>query len=770
MKKARLILVGLVAVTVPAALFLWLSSNSDRTAPTSTSTPVYVGRESCVECHLEQTKLWQGSHHDLAMQLANDATVLGDFSGAKFTYGEVTSTFYQRGGRYYVRTDGPDGRLHDYPVAYTFGVEPLQQYLIQFPRGRYQALSVAWDARPAVQGGQRWFHLYPEEAIDHRDILHWTGPFQNWNHQCAECHSTNLRKSYDLAQDRFETTFSEIDVSCEACHGPASHHLSWARAAAGGEISDRQTGNGLLVHLTKENADAWSFEGAATAQRRQPGAFSPEIEMCGRCHSRRVQLQDYRPGEPLADSYQVALLDEGLYYPDGQILDEVYVYGSFLQSRMHQQGVTCQNCHDSHSGKLLFAGNELCNQCHLANTFDTPQHHFHESGQGSNCVDCHMPARNYMVVDPRRDHSFRVPRPDLSLQLGTPNACNGCHADRTVEWAADTVAHWYGSARLSRPHYGYALHAGRVGQVDAERQLIAVAENQEVPAIARATAFSLLGRYLSPLSLSVLPRGLRDDDPLVRLAALRSLEGTSTRRRASLGMPLLNDPAGSVRQEAARLLADLPANLTTSNQRRRLEAALTEYQSAQMFNADRAESHLNLALIHTRRGELKEAETEYEVALRLLPTFVSAYVNLADLYRLQDRDAEGEPLLRRALEIEPDNGDIHHALGLLLVRLRCSDQAVASLARAFLLRPDLPRYGYVYGVALHSTGNTGQALDILLTSHQKHPANRDLIYALATINRDAGRLGEARRFARKLVDLAPQDVTARRLLDSLSLP
>ena len=509
MKKARLIAAGLVAVAVPAVLLLWLSSNSDRTAPTSHDRPVYVGRESCVECHLEQTRLWQGSHHDLAMQLATDATVLGDFSGAKFTYGEVTSTFYQRGGRYYVRTDGPDGRLRDYPVAYTFGVEPLQQYLIQFPRGRYQALSVAWDARPAEQGGQRWFHLYPGETIDHRDILHWTGPFQNWNHQCAECHSTNLRKSYDSAQDRFETTFSEIDVSCEACHGPASHHLSWARAAAGGEISDWQTGNGLLVHLTKENADAWSFEGAATAQRRQPGAFSLEIEICARCHSRRAQLQHYRPGQPLADSYQVALLDEGLYYPDGQILDEVYVYGSFLQSRMHEQGVTCQNCHDSHSGKLLFAGNELCNQCHLANTFDTPQHHFHESGQGSNCVDCHMPARNYMVVDPRRDHSFRVPRPDLSLQLGTPNACNGCHGDRTVEWAADRVADWYGSERLSRPHYGYALHAGRVGQVDAERQLIAVAENQEVPAIARATAFSLLGQYLSPLSLSVLPPGLQ---------------------------------------------------------------------------------------------------------------------------------------------------------------------------------------------------------------------------------------------------------------------
>lgn len=770
MKKTRPILAGLVAAAVVTVSWLWLSRNSNQTAQLSRDTPVYVGRESCAACHLEQTKLWQGSHHDLAMQLATDDTVLGDFSGTEYTYGDVTSTFYRREGRFYVRTDGPDGRLHDYPIAYTFGVEPLQQYLIEFPGGRYQALGVAWDTRPAVQGGQRWFHLYPEEDIDHQDILHWTGPFQNWNHQCADCHSTNVSKAYDLARDRFETGFSEIDVSCEACHGPASQHLVWAQAAARGEISNSQTGNGLVVHLTKEDAGAWSFEGAVTAQRRQPSAANPEIETCGRCHSRRGQLQDYRPGGPLADFYQVALLDEGLYYPDGQILDEVYVYGSFLQSRMHQQGVTCQNCHDAHSGKLLFSGNELCNQCHLADTFDTPQHHFHESGQGSNCVDCHMPARNYMVVDPRRDHSFRVPRPDLSIQLGTPNACNGCHVDQTAEWAAERVVHWYGQDRPGGLGYGPALNAGREGEIDAERQLIALAEDREVPAIVRATAFSLLGRYLSPLVLSVLPRGLREDDPLVRLAALRSLDGASTRQRASLGLPLLDDPVRSVRQEAGRLLADLPADLITSDQLRRLDAALSEYRSAQMFNADRPEAHLNLGLLHTRRGELQEAETEYKIALRLMPSFVSAYVNLADLYRLQGRDAEGEPLLRRALQVEPDNGDIHHALGLLLVRLQRSDQAVASLAQAFLLRPDLPRYGYVYGVALHSTGDTGQALDILLTSHQNHPRDRDLIFALATINRDLGRLGEARRFAGKLVELAPQDVSARRLLDSLSVP
>ena len=217
----------------------------------------YVGGAACVPCHPAEAERWRGSHHDLAMQPAKADTVRGGFTGTTFVKDGVTSTFLRRGGRYLVRTDGPDGRLAEYPVAYTFGVEPLQQYLLPLSGGRLQALSIVWDTRPAAAGGQRWFHLHPKERIDHRDVLHWTGPAQNWNHMCAECHSTNVRKGYRAAEDRFDTTWTDVDVSCEACHGPGSRHVAWAEARRGGGAPDDPR-HGLVVALEDGFNRAWS--------------------------------------------------------------------------------------------------------------------------------------------------------------------------------------------------------------------------------------------------------------------------------------------------------------------------------------------------------------------------------------------------------------------------------------------------------------------------------------------------------------------------------
>ncbi|MCP4250922.1 MAG: hypothetical protein GY778_28120, partial [bacterium] len=145
-------------------------SSTAKIGPDGKSRPEeYVGRGVCAECHAKQTDGWRGSHHDLAMQEVNEQTVLGDFDDASFSYAGTTTTFTRRDGAFIVRTDGPDGELTDFPVAYVFGVVPLQQYLIAFPDGRYQALSIVWDTRPAAEGGGRWVHLYPSEATDHRD-------------------------------------------------------------------------------------------------------------------------------------------------------------------------------------------------------------------------------------------------------------------------------------------------------------------------------------------------------------------------------------------------------------------------------------------------------------------------------------------------------------------------------------------------------------------------------------------------------------------------
>ena len=367
-----------------------------------------VGRATCASCHESQHEAWAGSHHDLAMQEATEQTVLGDFDDAEFTHHGATSRFFRRDGRFMVRTDGPDGELTDYEIAYTFGVDPLQQYLIRFPRGRLQTLSICWDARPKVRGGQRWYHLYGDERIAHDDELHWTGRNQNWNYMCAACHSTGLRKGYDLATDRYNTTWSEIDVSCEACHGAGSHHVAWAEADGRAADGDKA----LPVTLTSRAT--WVFDPAAvTARREPPLAAHTQVETCAPCHSRRSVVSD-QPfhGLPLHDTHRTSLLDAGLYHANGQIQAEVYVYGSFVQSKMYHAGVTCADCHEPHSLTLRAPGNALCVRCHLSSTFDTKQHHLHESGSaGAVCVGCHMPATVYMGIDPRRDHSIRIPRP-----------------------------------------------------------------------------------------------------------------------------------------------------------------------------------------------------------------------------------------------------------------------------------------------------------------------------------------------------------------------
>ncbi len=424
---------------------------------TSTARATFVDEGGCVTCHTAEHQAWAGSHHDLAMQEAGVSTVAGDFSGSTFTQHGVKSRFFQRDGSFWVNTEGPDGKLADFHVKDTFGVDPLQQYLLELPGGRLQALTTAWDVER-----KRWFDLYPHERIDAHDELHWTKPSQNWNYMCAECHSTDLHKNYDAATRTYKTTFARIDVGCQACHGPGSRHVEWAEHARGSSHPSATAAQmGFELDLAARDATV-------------------QIESCARCHSRRGAFWgDYRHGERLMDHHLPALLDEQLYHADGQILGEVYEYGSFLQSRMYAKGLRCSDCHDPHSLKTRAPGNALCTTCHNATgpkardtidtaglkhkDYDSPAHHFHHAGaSGSQCVDCHMPTRTYMVVDPRRDHSFRIPRPDLSIKIGAPNACNLCHTNKTPQWATDAVVRvvWPPAAAgdalrrsaLGRPH------------------------------------------------------------------------------------------------------------------------------------------------------------------------------------------------------------------------------------------------------------------------------------------------------------------------------
>lgn len=723
----------------------------------------------CSSCHQEQYDLWKKSDHALAMQKADEKSVLGNFQNATFRKDGVTSTFFMRNDRYVVTTDGPDGRLHEYPIAYTFGVDPLQQYLVEFDKGRYQALSIAWDTRPASAGGQRWFHLYPKEKIDHQDILHWTGPLQNWNFMCADCHSTNLKKNYRSPDDRFETSFSDINVSCEACHGPGSRHVEWAKDARAPYASESAS-KGLVVELKDASQGTWSTaSGESIAKRIPPLLQRKETETCARCHSRRAQIQDdYEPGQSVEQAYRVSLLDEGRYHADGQMLDEVYEYGSFLQSKMYQAGITCSNCHDPHTSKLRKTGNALCAQCHVPAVYDSPKHHFHDGRKGSaECVSCHMSGRTYMEVDTRRDHGFRIPRPDLSVKLGTPNACNQCHSDKTPQWAEKAVRARYGATRQSGWHYAEAIHAGRTSRPDAESQLVRTVKDAHLAPIVRATALSLLPRYLGIDSFPTVERSFKDSDPLVRRAAAAALAVLDPRQRSALGLPLLDDPIRTVRLEAVSNLAALSRDTFTARQYSSLETAMGEYRQTQAYNADRAEAHLNLGALDAMSGRVAQAESEYLLAIRQEPRFIPAYINLADLYRQQGQEGKVEEILKKALIQEADDGDVHEAMGLSLVRRSRLHDAIPILKRAWQLRVDRSRYGYTYAVALHEAGLKAEALSVLKQVHERHRADRDVLAALAQYQQEAGDRKGAVNSARKLVELSPSEEGARRLLNAL---
>jgi len=667
--------------------------------PQPATSPAYVGSAACGECHADQYQRWQASQHAVAMQVADEQTVLGDFSSVKFRNHGVNSEFFRRDDKFMVRTDGPDGELGDFEVRHTFGVHPLQQYLIELPGGHVQALSIAWDTRAKEQGGQRWFHLYPNERIGHTDELHWTQRQQNWNFMCSDCHSTEVRKNFDAATNTFATTWAEINVGCEACHGPGSHHVDVARRAASG--SAEPASGGLTVTFDERRGAAWVIDPATgNAARTTTRATSKEIDVCAQCHARRGQFSnDYRPGEPFTDHYLPALLTEGLYHPDGQQRDEVFNWGSFLSSRMHEQGVTCGDCHDPHGGKLHAPGNAVCAQCHAAAKYDAPAHHFHEPGTaGAACASCHMKTDTYMVVDPRHDHSFRIPRPDRTVALGTPNACNQCHADRTAEWAAAEIRKRYPAPKPGFQGFAEAFAVADRGDPAATMALTQVAANLEESAIARASAIDRLARLPGESALLAAEAGLKDSNPLVRRAAIAVFEQLAPLQRKGV-MPLLDDPSRIVRMQAARTLAPLADDAFDAESLAAFRRAADEYVAAERFNADRPEHRTNLGGFHAERGEAMAAEAEYRAALQLDRGFVPAWANLADLMRMLGREAEVESTLREGLSVAPDAAALHHALGLSLVRQQRSSEALSELRRATELDPTNQRFKYVYDVA-----------------------------------------------------------------------
>ena len=693
------------------------------------------------------------------MDVASEKTVLGNFDNAVVEIHGMTSRFYKKGDRFFVNTQGPEGKVGEFEITHTFGWYPLQQYLIPFPGGRWQCLPIAWDD---IQ--KRWYHLTPDGSPDPKDWLYWTNAGQNWNGMCAECHSTNLKKNYDLNTDTYQTTWSDIDVGCEACHGAGSRHVDWAELP---DMARPQVENYELVVKTS-GLDSRSL-----------------VELCAPCHSRRAALGDYTHAEPdLLDSLLPQVLTEGLYFSDGQILEEVYVYGSFTQSKMYHRDVRCSDCHDVHSVKTVKEGNDLCLQCHRAKEYDNKEHHFHkkkgeqgesiksadgnvlfEVGTGAECAQCHMPGRIYMGIDYRPDHSFRVPRPDLSLQLGTPNACNRCHVDKTNKWSNDFITKWYGPGR--RSHYASTISDGQKRLPEARKALIRLSGDPLYPVIVRATALSLLSAYPEEDTMEALKLALMDDEALIRRTAIDSLHLPDRKKFVDLIGPLLYDPVKAVRMEAAQRLAGEPAKLLTPRQRAVFESALLEFEKSMEYSADFAFGRYNLANLYTALNRPEEAVRNYQAAIHIDGLFYPAKVNLAMLYNQQGEKNKAEALLREVVEAHPDLFDSAYSLGLLLAEEKQYEEAAEFLKKAAEGMPTRSRIQYNLGLLLQHLKQDAEAEAALTKAQELEPGNMDYLYALADFYLKKGRWEKAEGIAQQMVARHPDHPLGKQLLKSL---
>jgi predicted CXXCH cytochrome family protein len=714
------------------------------TPPTPASRPArgdFVGSATCTPCHAAQAKAYAGSHHARALLRSTTENVPAKVADLSFATALGGSTrFAGKDGHVTVTSPNANAHAQTFDIAYLAGVFPLQQFVVPTERGKLQTLGVSWDTRSAKDGGERLFHLYGPRGVAPADELFFTRSAQNWNHVCADCHSTFVERRYDLASDAFDTRWVELSVGCEACHGPGAAHV---RAATSGVKSPAYS-----FTVTLKPAAPWAPSPSGSPTPR--AVDESELEACAPCHSRRQPLHEgFLAGDPLLDAFEPELLTPGRYHADGQVDGEVYEWGSFLQSKMHASGVRCSDCHEPHAAELRAPGNALCTRCHASARFDQASHSHHEGAKAPACVDCHMPKKVFMQVDERRDHSIRIPRPDWSVEFATPNACNACHTKETPRWAAEAVAKWYPSS-AQRPHFGRALALDRQGSVEAPPALDALARDAKAPSIARATALERLGHFPSRRALETLRTALASDEPLVVYGAVLGASALPIAQRAELLMAAVAHPRRAIRVAVGRALATLPLEQTNADTRRAVERAFADVEETFAISASRPETHVEKSSFELGRGHAGEAETELETALRLAPCLAAAHLNRADLARARSDEALAERELRAAIGCAPQNAFAQHALGLWFVRNGKRREALASLKKAVELDPGEARFGYVLAVATADGGDLAGAVELLQAALRQQPNDRDLLQALAGYLRRLDRKEAASEAERRL--------------------
>ena len=691
----------------------------------------FAGNKSCAECHEAEHADWMDSDHERAMDTVSVKSVTANFENTTFTDRDgYTSKFYIKDKRYYVFTKGEDGVEKEMEITYVFGLRPLQQYLIETDKGRLQCLPIAWDLQQ-----NDWFSLvdsiYHGQKIESDNWLYWTNNGQNWNGMCAECHTTNYHKGYNMDTQEFHTTYTEMNVGCETCHGPGSNHNKWA------EIDE------------KERPE---IDNAGFLQKTYGINSQDLINQCGYCHARRTTFGDNKHSNDYYMQHWVPqLLHDRYYYSDGQVLDEDYVTGSFMQSKMFRHGVKCTDCHDAHTVKTKLKGNQLCYQCHIPADYEE-KHHFHkktggkgdvtvngfydnERGDGTQCVDCHMQGANFMGVDFRRDHSIRVPRPDLSIRNGTPNACNQCHKDKSNEWSVQAVEKWYGH---KLEHENTVMFNAFADARNGDYKVIPTLINEvllqdSINEIYRATAVAYLGRFASEESMGAIEKSLKNPLPLIRHTAVMNYENPNKVEFIKKLAPLLSDSIKAIRIGVLAKISIYPTLKFDPRYDKEYQKALGEYRSAMEHTSDFPSSMYNLGNLSIKEGDDAKAIEMFKESLRIDNMFYPSSVTLSILLSRNGNSAEAKKVLENAVSKSPEMFEGYYYLGLLSAEEKENKKAIKYLVKALEIQPYNDRVAYNLGLLYQGEEDVENAEKYILTAISINEQNDAYMYALAIL-------------------------------------
>ncbi|MBT3426309.1 MAG: hypothetical protein HOJ61_08110 [Gammaproteobacteria bacterium] len=676
-------------MTMFPAIFALLAINSFFLQPVAADT-------DCAGCHTEQAAEWQKSDHARAMGLPNPDNIAASFKGETIDYQGLTARFFTQGESFFVELSEA-GKTGRYPVRYTFGFYPLQQYLIALEQDRLQVVPFAWDSRTSELGGQRWFHLEEARSESRFARLHWQQPLQNWNGMCADCHSSGLVRNYDISQDRFSTQFSEMNVGCLSCHDVSPEHVSQSKTSVETQLQGNweRSPADPVAHWTGRSRDQLV------------------MDTCYACHSLRAPItSQFVPGEPFLDHFMPEWVRQPFYQGDGQIAEEVYVYGSFQQSKMHAAGVSCLDCHDAHSNKLKISGNGLCLQCHDSQRYNQKQHHQHDQAStAAQCVTCHMPGKTYMDVDFRRDHRFSKPDPQEHELTGSTDLCLDCHEDRWQKWRSNRASTKTKMVVTSSSRSSHMMmHALRSGQQVDPLLGFKLSQDADLNSIQRATALRLVSPQIVSSRPDLLAQALNSDSDLVRLAAVQQAAFLPEYLKPKLLAPLLQDSRRAVRVTAVTSLGPAIGGLRGDSS---VDLAMEEQTVSLEQVAWRGEGRLQLGIQALQMGDTSEAVNQLLEAQRIDPYFFGSYLNLADIYRSLGNEGKVIDVLDQGIGRISDAAPLHYSKALSLIRRKGYQEALSSLKTASELERENTDYFVARLLVLQKVGQVPQALKLI---------------------------------------------------------